>query len=85
MTDEWELAIQKANRAREALSKIIASGRTQEIRVALNALDEAEREREIATVKAGHLPAWPPTTDEGLVKWNITKEEVEAWLARPRH
>ena len=85
MTDDWGLAIQKSDWAREALLKITGSGKTQEILNALDALDEAEREREIATVKAGHLPAWTPSTDEGLARWGVTREQVNEWVARPRH
>lgn len=84
MTDEWGLAIQKADRAHEALAKIMASGTSKDILEAMDALDEAEKEREIATVKAGHIPAWPPRTDEGLAKWNVTRAQVNEWLALRR-
>ena len=84
MTDNWGLATQKADRAHEALLKTMESGNVKETLAAMDALDVAEKEREIETVKAGFLPAWPPKTDEGLARWNVTRDQVNDWLSRSR-
>ena len=84
MTDDLGLATQKANLAHEALVKTMESGNVKEILAAIDAFDEAEKESEIETVKAGFLPAWPPKTDEGLARWNLTRDQVNDLLSRPR-
>ncbi len=47
-----------------------------------DAANLAEIEYELALLESGWPPPFPPKTPEGLLKWNLTKEDVTRILGK---
>lgn len=80
MIEDLKSSTAKVALARKDLLKIMDSAQIDEILAANDSIDEAEKATEIETVNAGRYPAWPPNTDAGLAKWNVTRAQINAWL-----
>lgn len=83
-SDRLVEALRASSDAAERVREAFDGGSRQSIEDALAALDQAEDERERATVARGWTPAWPPRTDEGRAKYGLTAEQVQEIISRSR-
>lgn len=81
MQDEWAEAIRVSDKAYKEMIAAMNNGHITPLIEAKHNYELAEMERERATIRAGHFPAWPPLTDEGLDKIGLTRQQVDNILA----
>ena len=82
MREEWAEAIKASDVAYKEMIEAMNSNDIKRIMAAKGKYDSLEDERERATIRAGHFPAWPPRTDEGLASVGLTREQVNKILAQ---
>jgi hypothetical protein len=80
--EAWRDSIRKSSEAYEALQNSWETHDTSKILLAVNNYKQAEIEREIATVEAGYLPAFPPKTEQGREKYGLTEAQVQDLITK---
>ncbi|MFA5919466.1 MAG: hypothetical protein WC800_08020 [Candidatus Nanopelagicaceae bacterium] len=81
MGDQWSDAIRASDEAYKEMIAVMNIGHVTPFIEAEHKYKLAEMEEERAAIRAGHFPAWPPLTDEGLEKIGLTRQQVDKILA----
>ncbi len=82
ISDAWSLVIQKSSSAYKKLQEANLNHSLKEQLDAWVEYQMAENACEIATIKAGFGPAWPPRTELGLKYMGITRDECNQMIVK---